>query len=194
MAYCGKCGNQIEEGVKFCPSCGAALQVAEPETVQPESRQPVQPESTAEEKLQQATQTIDSMAQKLDNTADHSAEYDKADAEANKVMALLSYFGILVLIPIFAAKHSPFVRYHANQGVVLLLGMIGYSIADGIVTAILRAILYKGLGLWSIYSMCSSILNLLYVGFTILAIIGIINVLNGRAKDLPIIGKYRVLK
>ena len=169
MAYCGKCGNQIDEGVKFCPACGAALQVAQPETVQPEPQQPVQPEPTAEEKLQQATQTIDSMA-------------------------LLSYFGILVLVPIFAAKHSPFVRYHANQGVVLLLAMLGYSIADGIVTAILRAILYKGLGLWSIYSMCSSIINLLYVGFTIFAIIGIINVLNGRAKDLPIIGKYRVLK
>ena len=194
MAYCGKCGNQIEEGVKFCPACGAALQVAQPETVQPEPQQPVQPEPTAEEKLQQATQTIDSVAQKLGNTADHSAEYDKTDAEANKVMALLSYFGILVLVPIFASKHSPFVRYHANQGVVLLLAMIGYSIADGIVTAILRAILYKGLGLWSIYSMCSSIINLLYVGFTIFAIIGIINVLNGRAKDLPIIGKYRVLK
>ena len=35
MAYCGKCGNQIEEGVKFCLACGAALQVAQPETVQP---------------------------------------------------------------------------------------------------------------------------------------------------------------
>ena len=194
MAYCGKCGNQIDEGVKFCPACGAALQVANPETVQPEPQQPVQPEPTAEEKLQQATQTIDSVAQKLGNTADHSAEYDKTDAEANKVMALLSYFGILVLVPILGAKHSPFARFHANQGLVLLLGMIGYGIADGIVTAILRAILYKGLGLWSIYSMCSSIINLLYVGFTILAIIGIINVLNGRAKDLPIIGKYRVLK
>ena len=25
MAYCGKCGTQIEEGVKFCPACGAAF-------------------------------------------------------------------------------------------------------------------------------------------------------------------------
>ena len=23
MAYCKKCGNQIADGVKFCPSCGA---------------------------------------------------------------------------------------------------------------------------------------------------------------------------
>ncbi len=194
MAFCGKCGNQIEEGVKFCPSCGEALQVTQPEMVQPEPQQPVQPEPTAEEKLQQATQTIDSMAQKLGNTADHSAEYDKTDVEANKVMALLSYLGFLVIVPILAAKHSPYARFHANQGLVLFLVMLAYAIADGIVTTILRVVLYSGLGLWSIYSMCSSIINLLYVGFTIFAIIGIINVLNGRAKDLPIIGKYRVLK
>ena len=24
MAYCGKCGTQIDEGVKFSPACGAA--------------------------------------------------------------------------------------------------------------------------------------------------------------------------
>ena len=39
----------------------------------------------------------------------------------NKVMAILSYFGILVLIPIFAAKDDAFARYHANQGLVLLI-------------------------------------------------------------------------
>lgn len=194
MAYCGKCGNQIEEGVKFCPACGVALQVAQPETIQPEPQQPVQPEPTAEEKLQQATKTIDAMAQKLGNTADHSAEYDQTDMETNKVMALLSYFGFLVIVPLLAAKHSPYTRYHANQGIVLFIAMIGYCIVEGVITAILRAVLWNGLGMWSIYSMCSSLLNILYVGFTILAVIGIINVLNGRAKELPIIGKYRILK
>ena len=82
MAFCGNCGNQVAEGVKFCPSCGNAMQVApaneQPQaTPQPEAAP--QPEPTAEEKLQQATQTIDSMAQKLGNTADHSAEFDKTD-------------------------------------------------------------------------------------------------------------------
>ncbi|MBR2297460.1 MAG: zinc-ribbon domain-containing protein [Bacteroidales bacterium] len=30
MAYCGKCGTQIEEGVKFCTSCGTTMGVAQP--------------------------------------------------------------------------------------------------------------------------------------------------------------------
>ena len=25
MAFCGKCGNQLEEGAKFCPKCGASV-------------------------------------------------------------------------------------------------------------------------------------------------------------------------
>lgn len=163
----------------------------------PASEQPQaapQPEPTAEEKLADATAKVDAFAQKLGNTADSTTDYEKTDIESNKVMAVLAYFGFLVIVPILAAKNSPFARYHANQGLVLFLAMLGYSIADGIVTSILRAILYKGMGLWSIYSTCSSIINLLYVGFTILAIIGINNALNGRAKDLPLIGKYRVLK
>lgn len=189
MAYCVKCGIQIDEGVRFCPACGTVLQEA-----QPEAQQVPQPEPTAEEKLHEATKTIDRMAQKLGETADLSAEYDRTDVEANKVMALLSYFGILALVPILAAKHSPFARFHANQGVVLLLAMLGYVVAEGVVTSLLRLVLYKGLGLWSIYSMCSTLLDILYLGFTVLAVIGIINVLNGRARELPFVGKYRVLK
>lgn len=28
MAFCGKCGTQINDGVRFCPGCGAAAEVA----------------------------------------------------------------------------------------------------------------------------------------------------------------------
>ncbi|MBE6288247.1 MAG: zinc ribbon domain-containing protein [Mediterranea massiliensis] len=197
MAFCGNCGNQVADSVKFCPSCGNAMQ-ASPVSEQPQvTSQPEvipQPEPTAEEKLADATAKMDAFAQKLGNTTDNTADFEKGDIESNKVMSVLAYFGFLVLIPILAAKNSPFARYHSNQGLVLFLAMLGYSIADGILTSILRAVLYKGLGLWSIYSTCSSIINLLYIGFTILAVIGIINALNGRAKELPIIGKFKVLK
>ena len=35
-------------------------------------------------------------------------------------MAILAYFGILVLIPILAAKDSKFARFHANQGLLFM--------------------------------------------------------------------------
>lgn len=38
------------------------------------------------------------------NTPDTTASYSQQDIDQNKIMGILSYFGILVLIPIFAAK------------------------------------------------------------------------------------------
>jgi len=90
-----------------------------------------------------------------------------------------------VLIPILAAKESKFARFHSNQGLVLMLAAIAYSIATSIVGIILSAI---RLGF------VSSILSILSIAFTVLAVIGIINAANGRAKELPIIGKFTILK
>ena len=102
-------------------------------------------------------------------------------------MSILAYFGPLVLIPIFAAKNSKFARYHSNQGLVLLLAAIAYGIVYGILSTIIYTISWR-------LGFIVSIIGLVSILFTVLAIIGIINAVNGRAKELPIIGKYRILK
>ena len=184
MAFCGKCGQQVNEGVRFCPACGSPMQIVAAEPNRQQTPPPVQP--TDAESMAKATATADALSDKLsgmNKTADLTDQFDKADVEQNKVMAILAYFGILVLIPILA-----------NQGLLLCIAMFGWIIADSVLTALLRAILWRGLGLWSIYSLCGTVLNLVYIVFTVLAVIGIINALNGRAKELPIIGKYRLLK
>lgn len=203
MAFCGKCGQKVEEGVKFCPTCGTPLQInaAQPihETVQNSEPRPApQPVQTEDqEATAKATAAADALGNKLgnlNNTTDSTADFDKADIEQNKVMAILSYFGILVFIPIFAAKDSKFARYHANQGLALFIALFGWWIVDYILTMLLRSLLWRGLGLWEIYSLCGTVLNLVYIVFTVLAVIGIINALNGKAKELPVIGKYKILK
>lgn len=119
-----------------------------------------------------------------------SAEnYDKAkDVEQNKVMAILAYFGILVLIPIFAAKESRFARFHANQGLTLWIAGIVYGIIYSIVTFALTAALGKA------GAIIGSIVGLVSIIFLVLMIIGIINAAKGEEKELPIIGKYKMLK
>ena len=37
---------------------------------------------------------------------------DPADVDTNKIFAVLAYLGILVLVPLLAAKESRFARYH----------------------------------------------------------------------------------
>ncbi|MBR6640160.1 MAG: zinc-ribbon domain-containing protein [Muribaculaceae bacterium] len=113
--------------------------------------------------------------------------YDKNDIEQNKAMGVLAYLGILVLIPILAAKESKFARFHANQGLILCIAAILYGVAYSVLTSIILAIS------WRLYFLVS-ILGFVGIVFAVLCVIGIINVVNGQAKELPVIGKYRILR
>lgn len=174
MANCYKCNAEVAEDAKFCPVCGANLT---------EKVDPAQEEAAATSSKPNFTEKVAN----LNNTEDKTGEMDEKDIADNKVMAVLSYLGLLVLIPIFAAKNSPFARFHANQGLVLCIFMVAYGIVTAILNAILIAISYR------LYFI-GTILSLLYIGFGILAIIGIVNAAQGKAKALPIIGKIKILK
>lgn len=99
---------------------------------------------------------------------------DPADASANKWMAVLAYLGILVFIPLFAAKESKFARFHVNQGLILLIcSVVIYFIG-----------LIPGL---------SVICRILDIAVAILAIMGIVNAVKGETKELPLVGKTRII-
>ena len=108
--------------------------------------------------------------------AAEAAGADPADASANKWMAVLAYFGILALIPLFAAKESKFARFHTNQGLLLLICEVV---------------------LWCVAKFIPSLAALVYlVDLVVLvfAIMGIVNALKGREKPLPWIGKIRIIE
>lgn len=117
-------------------------------------------------------------------TPDVTSEFDPQDINQNKVMAVLAYFGILFLVPLLAAKESKFAQFHANQGIVLCILWIAIGILNFILSMILRN------ASWISSILCS----LLYLVRGILAIIGIVNAAQGKAKELPIIGKIKILK
>ncbi len=167
MTNCVKCSTTIGEGVKFCPVCGEAVEnrpVASPENVQQNSENPQENyENSFAGKVSQ-----------LNDTKDDTASFDAADIEKNKFMAVLAY--IVFLIPLLAAKDSPFAKFHTNQGLVLFLGII--------LSSIVAAIPIIG---WILAPIAGLII-------TVLSVIGIINALNGNAKELPIVGKFKILK
>ena len=112
------------------------------------------------------------------------------DIESNKVMAVLAYLGILVLVPLLAAKESRFARFHTNQGLILLLCNAAWGIVYSILTTLFAAILGAGF----LFLALTAILNLTWLVFLAFTIIGIVNAVQGKMKELPIIGKYRILK
>jgi len=159
MAFCEKCGAELEEGTKFCQACGA--------------------EVTGNV----GNSTVNSAINDFTNTPDSTSEYDEKDINDNKVMGVLSYIGILWLVPLLAAKDSKFAKFHANQGLVLWLASIILSVAS----AVLAIIPIVG-------CVAAILLPVVGIGGFVLMILGIINAAQGKAKELPIIGKYRILK
>ena len=109
MAFCGKCGAQLNDGAKFCPSCGA----------------PTGSEQAQQQTYQQPQQQAYAPVQ--------------SDAQQNKVMGILAYLSWLVIVPWIAAKESPFARDHTNQGLVLAIVEIAWWILSAILTAIATA-------------------------------------------------------
>ncbi len=129
-----------------------------------------------------ANEFVDKVKELL-NTPDTTAEYDAADIEQNKVMSLLSYLWLLFLVPLFLAKESKFARFHANQGIVLAVVGTVISLIGGLLAAIPVVGWIIGLPFY--------LVDLAVLALTIL---GIYNAVQGRAKELPLIGKYKILK
>lgn len=119
----------------------------------------------------------------LNNTTDITVEFDAQDIEQNKAFAILAYLSWLVVIPIFASKGSKFARFHANQGLVLAIAEIICWVALGILGRL------PLIG-W-IFGIVETLFSLVCLLF---AVIGIVNAANGRAKELPIVGMFKILK
>lgn len=128
-------------------------------------------------------ENFDEKIEELNNTKDTTGEYDKQDIENNKVMGILAYLSWLVLVPLFGAKESKFARFHVNQGIVLAIA----EILAVVVCGILAGIPLIG---W-IFSIIESLICLICLIF---AVIGIVNAANGRTKELPIVGQFKILK
>jgi fumarate reductase subunit D len=98
--------------------------------------------------------------------------FDPKDVQENQLMAVLSYIGILCLIPLLMKKTSKFAQEHAKQGFVLFLFEIAASVV-GMLPAL------------GIIGSIASVAGL------IVSVIGIINVMQGKFWEIPVIGQYR---
>ena len=162
MAFCTNCGNKINEGAAFCSSCGAPTGAKKEENTSQENT------SSTENKAPEKTQA-------------------KADGSNSKLMGVLAYLWVLVVIPIFAAKDDKFARFHANQGLILLILDFAWWIFLFIYA---RIVPYNGFT-GALYSLIEYGVGLILF---VLAILGIINVVKGETKELPIVGKFQILK
>ncbi|MDR2524176.1 MAG: DUF4870 domain-containing protein [Candidatus Nomurabacteria bacterium] len=124
-------------------------------------------------------------------------KFDKKEIETGKGMAILSY--IIALIPYFAEKNNKFARFHAVQGMNIFLIAVGWAIVNWIITAIATSIACSG-GLYSCLSgagmvgIVSTILSLVSIAIGVFDIIGLVYAATGQAKEVPLLGKIKIIK
>lgn len=140
----------------------------------------------------------------LNDVKDDSKAFDKKEIESGKGMAILSY--IIPPIPYFAEKNNKYVRYHAIQGMNLLIIAIAYGIINAILTSVIKVKGNCGYGYWgdlaeAFGTYCKITpwwvnwpLAIIGLGISVLCVIGIINVCKGKAKELPIVNKLKIFK
>lgn len=90
---------------------------------------------------------------------------DPEDVEKNKALAVLCYVGGFLFVPLIAAKDSPFVRFHLNNGLWLLIS----------------------------YVLCAIVPYVGWVACVVLFvfnIIGLVRCAKGRCVGLPILGNF----
>ncbi len=91
----------------------------------------------------------------------------KKDTE-ERILAALSYLGLLFLIPMLTRKDNEFCKYHVRQGIVLFAIDVLFSFGF-------------------LHSTLGAIVSLV---ITILSIIAIVRTLQGVKWELPLVGKY----
>lgn len=96
------------------------------------------------------------------------------DISKNKTNAILCYLGILIIIPFMneEAKKSPFVKFHLNQGLVLLI--------TGVVVSAVSWIPIIG---W-----------IIFIGWFVVWLMAIISAGSGKMKRAPLVGNFDLVK
>ena len=92
--------------------------------------------------------------------------------QGGNAIALFSYIGVLFIIPLLTNKNDPFVKFHVKQGIILFIAEV--------ITSVVAILPIVG---WLIAPIA-------WVVWVVVSIIGITNVLSGKQKELPWIGKY----
>ena len=102
--------------------------------------------------------------------------FTQEDIEKNKGMGIIAYIIFFVPLLVDGAKDSPYVKFHVNQGLLILIGYIAVSFIG--VIPILGLIL--GFVGW--------------IALIVIHIMMIIAAANGQAKKLPLAGDIKLIK
>ena len=106
------------------------------------------------------------------------------DLVQKKVICAISYlFGILFFLPLAVYPNDDFAKFHANQSLVILLT----AVIGGVVFGILSIIPVVGI----VFTVLVYVFEVLIL---VLCILGIVSAAKLEKKELPVLGKIKIIK
>jgi uncharacterized membrane protein len=116
------------------------------------------------------------------NTRPAVASITEADIQDGKTMAILAY--IFFIIPLLAARDKKFAMYHTEQAIGLWIAFIVIYIVVWILVFIVGKIS-------SSMACVVSVLGILpWIAYLVLWIMGLLNAIGGKVKELPFVGSF----
>ena len=108
---------------------------------------------------------------------DVSDQFDQADIENSKALAIIAYLiPFLFFLPYVSNNKSEYARFVSNQ--VLTIAILGFL--GGIGTGIIGFIPVLG----------TIVRTVFYIGYFALMILGLVDAASGKARKLPVVGKF----
>ncbi len=126
----------------------------------------------------------------LFDTKNSTKLFKQKDIDENCNLALISYIPFLFFVPMIVKPCSGYVRYHGIQGLTLFIISVVLEFFDILLSAIFTCALND------MPAVICTIIVTVVINLSILLFIstGIANAVKGEARELPIIGKYKLLK
>lgn len=125
---------------------------------------------------------------------DDNAKFSKEEAEDGRVMGVISY--LLPFIPYFMEKNNKFVKFHARQGMNLMIVYFMYLFLKMIAgfVKIRRTIYYGRVEYWKEPWWIDYPLKVILFCILGLVVWGIVDVCNSRTSKIPILNKIKIIK
>lgn len=199
MFICPKCGTELNDGVVFCSKCGTNVTHQTPPTGVNQGQGTYQQTNysgkTGDKVKSGFNKAVNKTKTFFFDTADESSMQDAQDVQENKILALVSYLGYFFFVPMIVKPYSRYLRFHGNQGLTLCLYLVAISIVNLILTSLIGLGGMAGMGAYIAVSIINMIISIIFYGsWLLLAAIGIYNAVKGYARELPVIGKIRLLR
>lgn len=117
------------------------------------------------------------------------------DNVANKGAAICAYFGLLWLVPLLTAKHSPFAKFHTNQAILVFIVSVIVNIITGIFRTIFTNLAWNFWDAYGFFMFVAGIFTVIGLVIPIaLSIVGIVFAAQGKIKEIPVLGQFHLLK